>query len=146
MIGSRDKLCINDDLAMKSNSDEIHICKTLMKNAESYDNDKPTCEYYQKIAHRKSYIEDCLEPREIEQSINNIEDLQKHGRFYNCSSYFMSKKVAENADIIFLPYSYLIEPTLRNEINLNGTIVIIDEAYNVNQVCEDSSSTFIELL
>lgn len=58
----------------------------------------------------------------------------------------MSKKVAENADIIFLPYSYLIEPTLRNEINLNGTIVIIDEAYNVNQVCEDSSSTFIELL
>lgn len=148
VIGSRDQLCINDSLVGKSNTDKIYACKKLMNNSESFKS--PTCKYYHNIADRPNYFESVAESmfeQEPNQYITDIEDLRSHGHSNDCCPYFLSKKVAENANIIFLPYSYLIDPILRaqSEIDLNDAIVILDEAHNVSQVCEDSSSSFIEI-
>lgn len=120
------------------------MCKSLVANTNN--SKKPLCDYYEKIAHKDDYIERCLRPLEQNQRITDIEDLKNIGRSHSCCPYFMSKTAAKNADIIFLPYSYLIDPKLReiSEIDLSGAIVILDEAHNVSQVCEDCSSASIE--
>lgn len=135
MIASRDHLCINPDLKEASNSEKIYMCKRLVGNAEEMK--EPSCEFYEKMA---------LGLTQPGQNITDIEDLCSMGRDSNCCPYFMSKTIAKNSDIIFLPYNYLIDPKLRemNEIELRGSIVIIDEAHNINQVCEDSSSASIK--
>lgn len=54
----------------------------------------------------------------------------------------MSKEMIENADIVFMPYNYLIDPMARkaNKVELHNTIVILDEAHNMEKICEDSVS------
>jgi Fanconi anemia group J protein len=39
----------------------------------------------------------------------------------------------EQAEIIFVPYNYLIDPAVRNRMNIpiKGNIIILDEAHNI---------------
>lgn len=45
-------------------------------------------------------------------------------------SYFGAQAMAEVADIIFCPYSYIVNPQIRKamEISVKGNIIILDEA------------------
>lgn len=49
--------------------------------------------------------------------------------------FYMGREVAGTADIVFMPYNYLLDPTMRRSVaeNINwaGSIVIFDEAHNV---------------
>lgn len=132
MIGSRNQLCLNPALQKKSNSDKIYMCKELVKER--------TCEY-------NNNVEMGMRLPELKENIVDIEELASIGRKHTCCPYYMTKKKAERADIIFLPYAYLIDPTVReaNDIELADSIVILDEAHNVGQVCEQSASAKIEL-
>lgn len=46
------------------------------------------------------------------------------------------------ADVIFMPYNYLIDPVLRKtqEIDLKNTIIIFDEAHNLEGSCAEATS------
>jgi len=59
-----------------------------------------------------------------------------------CPFYFQRRK-KDHADIIFLPYNYIFERKLLNvlKINLDGSALLIDEAHNIEKVCEDSHSS-----
>lgn len=164
VIGSRNQFCIHEDLKAKSNSDKIYLCKSLVRKSENRDSKeseesdeadeesheadkangtqhiKPKgCIHYEKI-------DSHLHVPELKENIIDIEDLHLIGQNYGCCPYFVSKKIAETADIIFMPYNYLIDPRLRdaNQIDLKNAIIILDEAHNVNVVCEQSASTFIK--
>jgi len=56
--------------------------------------------------------------------------------------YFANKDRAAGADVIFMPYNYLIDEKIREnfEINYKNSVIIIDEAHNVPQVAEEVSS------
>lgn len=45
-------------------------------------------------------------------------------------AYFAARSMALDAEIVFCPYVYLLNPVIRNamEINLQGAIIILDEA------------------
>ena len=49
--------------------------------------------------------------------------------FSGCS-YFASQTLAAEAQIVFCPYSYIINPIVRRamDIDIKGSIVILDEA------------------
>lgn len=135
VIASRHQLCIHPKLNGKSNTDKILMCKSMMNKSESGQIES-TCKYYQNL----DGMNDSVIP-----SITDIEDLGKIGRKHECCPYFLAKKRSSVSDIVFIPYGYLIDPIVReaNEIDLKRSIIIIDEAHNVNHVCEDSASTSI---
>ena len=41
------------------------------------------------------------------------------------------------ADVVFMPYNYLLDPAVRDTLylSLRGAVIIIDEAHNVESVC-----------
>lgn len=134
VIASRDQLCVHKKLKNKSNTDKILMCKHMMvKRGDG--SVTSTCEHYRNIESGPELG-----------NITDIEDLVSYGKDHKCCPYYATKKKSVESDIIFIPYGYLIDPTIReaNDIDLNNTIVVLDEAHNVNRVCEDSASTSIK--
>ena len=78
----------------------------------------------------------------IQNEVWDIEDLVKVGKRSKGCPYFASRAMAETAEIVFSPYNYLIEPTIRSamELDLTGSIIIFDEAHNVESTSRDAGS------
>ena len=68
-----------------------------------------------------------------EPEVGDIEDIVKIAEQQHACAFFMSRDASKEADVILMPYNYLIDGELRRtlEIDLNGAIVICDEAHNV---------------
>ncbi len=64
-----------------------------------------------------------------------------------CCPYYTARNLKDGADVLFMPYNYLLDKKLRksNNIDLTNSIVIFDEAHNVERVCEDSASAEISV-
>ena len=77
-----------------------------------------------------------------ESNAGDIESLRKNGHRRKLCPYYASREMAANADLVFLPYNYLVDPRIRKTlaINLEECAVIVDEAHNVLKIFEDSSS------
>lgn len=134
VIASRDRLCIHPKLNGKSNTDKILMCKNMMRKSGD-GTVSSICEFYQNLDKGPKF-----------DNITDIEDLGAYGKKHKCCPYYMTKKESVESDIIFIPYGYLIDPTIResNDIDLTDTIVMLDEGHNVNRVCEDSASSSIK--
>lgn len=54
----------------------------------------------------------------------------------------MSRQRSETAELILLPYNYIIDPKMRRryKLDLKNSIVIFDEAHNLESICESNAS------
>ena len=61
--------------------------------------------------------------------------------------YFVAREMMKKSEIIFAPYNYIIDPSIRLAmgINLKNTAVLFDEAHNILNVARDSASMTISL-
>ena len=93
-----------------------------------------TCIFKTKVEKAKG---DHIELRD--NVIMDIEDLHKLGTKHRFCSYYMSRELSLSADIIFLPYNYLLEDAIRKslDIDFKGSVIIFDEAHNVQKLCEE---------
>lgn len=130
VFASRAQLCINRDVKNNSNANIMHKCNSLIKNNG--------CEYFNNV-HKYSDEPDFKKP------ILDIEELGNIGKVFKCCPYYASNKLRKDAEIIFLPYNYLIDPKIRDNcsIELKNAIVILDEAHNVETACEDNACASI---
>lgn len=66
----------------------------------------------------------------------DIEDLVTLGAKVGGCPYYAARTIAETADIVFTPYNYLISPEIRKaiDIQIDGAVVIIDEAHNIEGI------------
>lgn len=133
VLGSRDQLCINEDVLKdaSTSSEKVHLCRAKIKSK--------TCNYHRGV-------EKALERPEVtENPVLDIEDLVKVGKTCNACPYYMSKTLSGDADIVFLPYNYVLDPKLLKSfaLKLGNSIVILDEGHNVEKVCQDAASVQI---
>jgi regulator of telomere elongation helicase 1 len=72
----------------------------------------------------------------------DIEELKGEGRRCTGCPYYAARILNDDADIIFAPYNYLVDPKIRESTNimLEDCIVVIDEAHNIEDVCRSSGS------
>ncbi|CAB1417634.1 unnamed protein product [Pleuronectes platessa] len=128
VLGSREQLCINQEvMRQESNHVKVHMCRGKVSTR--------SCVYYNNVD-EKSTDKDLLN------SILDVEDLVKFGNKQRACPYYLSRSLKQQADIIFMPYNYLLDPKSRraHNIELNGAVVIFDEAHNVEKTCEESTS------
>uniref|UniRef100_A0A8C7YUV4 Regulator of telomere elongation helicase 1 n=1 Tax=Oryzias sinensis TaxID=183150 RepID=A0A8C7YUV4_9TELE len=128
VLGSREQLCINPEvMRQESNHVKVHMCRGKVSTR--------SCLYYNNVDERST-------DKDLVNSILDVEDLVKFGNKQKVCPYYLSRSLKQQADIIFMPYNYLLDPKSRraHNIELSGAVVIFDEAHNLEKMCEESSS------
>lgn len=71
----------------------------------------------------------------------DIEDLNRLGANHRCCPYYLSRETATEADLVLLPYNYLLDSRIdKPNLKWQGAVVIFDEAHNMEEVCAASAS------
>ncbi|XP_033485941.1 regulator of telomere elongation helicase 1 isoform X1 [Epinephelus lanceolatus] len=128
VLGSREQLCINPEvMRQESNHVKVHMCRAKVSTR--------SCVYYNNTEEKST-------DRDLVNSILDVEDLVKFGNKHRVCPYYLSRSLKQQADVIFMPYNYLLDPKSRraHNIELNRAVVIFDEAHNVEKTCEESTS------
>lgn len=114
-----------------SNDDKILHCNALVNERK--------CKYYENVDEGLRNIPLDNNP------VLDIEDLVREGKAQKFCPYYVSKKIVEYTGVIFMPYNYLLDPIIRHRIKINlvNSIVVFDEAHNVEKMCEESACTSI---
>ena len=99
-------------------------------------NNNLSCEYYNKTKEiPKIYFNDL-----------DIESIYKLGKESNfCPFYYNIKKAKITANLIILPYQYILNPYIRYsfKFDIHDSIIILDEGHNIIDVLEDVSCNSI---
>ena len=74
-----------------------------------------------------------------------IDELKKSAKINRFCPYYFAKDKSKHSDIIFLPYNYIFDMKIssRSNLILKNSILIIDEAHNLQDICCDSASVDI---
>ncbi|GAA28295.2 regulator of telomere elongation helicase 1 [Clonorchis sinensis] len=122
VIGSRDQLCLLPEVnSLDSSSAKIFACRGRVQTR--------TCDYYRNFDMKRDSLMNTIKA----EGVVDIEDLVKLGKSTGCCPYYMSRESKTDAEIIFTPYNYLLDPKIRKlyNIELQNTAVIFDEAHNI---------------
>jgi regulator of telomere elongation helicase 1 len=139
VLGSRDQLCVHPKVQEKTTgTDKIKLCNILTKAKK--------CDYYNNFSKSEGSLFKDGGGGGNNSSICDIEDFVTEQKKKRVCPYFKSRDLSSEADIIFVPYNYLLDASIRATLSLNlqGSIVILDEAHNVMKTCEDSTSVTFE--
>jgi len=140
IMASRDQLCVNEDLAELRGGELNSACNKKRTNCD--------CEYY------SNFVLDAEEnPQKLlhdmqADTVQDIEDMFKTGKEKKCCPFYFERHLQESAEMIFLPYNYVISPSIReySKLDLKNAIVVFDEAHNLPQVAEDSITTELRMV
>ncbi|XP_036930136.1 Fanconi anemia group J protein isoform X4 [Acanthopagrus latus] len=133
ILSSRDHTCVNPEVAPHFNRNER--CKELLEAK-----DGRSCRYYHGVQRmREQYMVQQVH------GLNeawDIEDLVVLGKRLQSCSYYAARELLQDASIIFCPYNYLLDPLIREsmEIDLAGQILVLDEAHNIEDCARESAS------
>ncbi|XP_073396887.1 regulator of telomere elongation helicase 1 homolog isoform X3 [Physcomitrium patens] len=129
VLGSREQMCIHREVQNLRGRAQNHACRSLTKGRN--------CKHYNGVAdYAKNHPQLGEEPIDIE-------DLVKIGKTEGPCPYFLSRELHNSADILFVPYNYLIEKEMRRSltgVSWGRTILIFDEAHNLARICADAAS------
>ncbi len=120
-LASRDFLCINQDCRELPSNEATEHCHTLRKSGE--------CPYTFEFEEAPKRLPVILGRKELV-------DLGKKRKL---CPYFLSRKMAQEADIIVAPYPYVFNPMIRmmTSLDLQKKILILDEGHNIDQVGQE---------
>ncbi|CAI5715098.1 unnamed protein product [Peronospora destructor] len=126
VLGSKRNMCVN----RKVNRDPLQVDDKCQQARE-----ESSCSYYRK----RSKVSDL---RRTVPPVWDIEDLVKLAQKHRECAYFYAREALDRANIVFAPYNYLLDPSIRAAvgIKLEDSIIVLDEAHNVEDTCRSSAS------
>ncbi|NXC63806.1 FANCJ protein, partial [Aleadryas rufinucha] len=133
ILSSRDHTCIHPGVSHSSNRNEM--CVELLEGKHG-----KSCSYYHGV-HKLSEHHALQSAPGVYQAWD-IEDLVSLGRKLRACPYFAARELMLGADIVFCPYNYLLDPQIREsmDIKLKDQVVILDEAHNIEDCARESVS------
>ena len=169
VLGSREQMCIHPKVnpakssssASKSKTNNSNNNNPHNNNNNSHDinaactklNKERKCRYRNNLegfiltnenTTSTSSTATTLSEQQIQQPVLDIEELVQMGQKRSICPFYFTRNQISNADIIFIPYNYLFDTETRkntlNEIEFENSIVIFDEAHNLESFASDSAS------
>lgn len=139
-LSSRRTLCINEDVnSLPTRPLVDSACRdiTIGYNDESVNHDT-LCPYY--VGYED--VQNDL----VLTGIYNFDELKKIGRDNKVCPYFLVRRLLPIADVIVFSYQYVLNPSISDVVSSqisSNTIVVFDEAHNIDNVCIESLSVKI---
>ncbi|XP_071621132.1 Fanconi anemia group J protein isoform X1 [Heliangelus exortis] len=134
ILSSRDYTCIHP-VVSSGGGNRNEMCVELLEGKHG-----KSCVYYHGV-HKLSEHHALQAAHRMYQAWD-IEDLVSLGKKLRACAYFAARELMVGADIVFCPYNYLLDPQIREsmEINLKGQVVILDEAHNIEDSAREAVS------
>jgi regulator of telomere elongation helicase 1 len=119
-LASRRHLCLNEQCRKLSALEAVEACRLL------------------KEAGKCRYITGDGVPAGLPLVLSTTR-LQKLGRARGLCPYFLARRVAERCTVIVAPYQYIFNEHIRSlvQLELNGRILVFDEAHNADHIGQD---------
>ncbi|KAK9100891.1 hypothetical protein Scep_024321 [Stephania cephalantha] len=150
VLGSREQLCIHDEVRLFSGKAQNNACQYLCRIRE--------CSYHSRFLYGALLFFDFF--LKILESIFiwfidyietnpglgddpvDIEELVNIGRTNGPCPYYLSRELHKVVDILFTPYNYLIDRRNRDSLSVlwKDSVLIFDEAHNLESICADAAS------
>ncbi|KAK2080171.1 hypothetical protein QBZ16_000024 [Prototheca wickerhamii] len=121
---ARKHYCVNKTALSKPSVEEA--CEELLKDG--------MCSYFRGVQAAAS--------SGYSHRVHDIEDLRNFARGQRACPYFLASKWSKEADLVFSPYSYLVDPVIRRalDIAVEGHMLVFDEAHNMEDVAREAAS------
>ncbi|DAZ96223.1 TPA: hypothetical protein N0F65_012585 [Lagenidium giganteum] len=134
VLGSREHLCVNAKVSEMRGTRQNLACRAVCKSQK--------CEYkhgFEAIARRKTKPKFPI--MDIEELVETMKERKVLTRECVCP-FFLSRTILPDAEIVFVPYNYLIDPVARRSIGISieNSVLVFDEAHNVESVASDAAS------
>ena len=126
IISSREQLCVNEMIRGFHGHTLNMRCQFAQKNGQ--------CKYF-KGKNNLNMTWSAYDGK----TIDELKTIAKKSKF---CPFFFERDKSIHSDLIFLPYNYIFEPSIKKKmkIQMNNAILIIDEAHNIQEVCNDAVS------
>lgn len=128
VLGSREQMCIHPGvMKQETNTAKVHMCRSKISTR--------SCHFYNNLEANQSNPE-------FSENIMDIEDLVELGNKRSVCPYYLSRSQRNSADIVFMPYNYLLDAKSRsaNNVDIANSVILFDEAHNLESICEEAVS------
>jgi len=109
---------------------------------EEDDDDPPAtlCSFYERYAKDGTSAE-------IPQGVYSLDDLKDLGKEKGWCPYFLARQLLNRANIVVYNYQYMLDPKVANLVSKEleaESIVVFDEAHNIDNVCIEALSVVLD--
>jgi DNA excision repair protein ERCC-2 len=155
-LTSRKNLCLNPDVSKERKGRSVDSkCRNLTaswvrakavrrrpeqgQDGDAMDVDQspvPLCDFYEQLEAANS-------PNPIPNGIYTLEDLKAYGRKMRYCPYYLVRRAIPFANVIIYSYHYMLDPKVAELVSRElskDSIVVFDEAHNIDNVCIESLS------
>lgn len=125
ILGSRQHFCLHSSVMRHSGARQNALCRRAV--------DEHKCPFY--IGFRK-----C--GSKVSTAVKDIEEIVESCKESTVCPYFKVREDAKDAELLLLPYDYLIGQGTREslQVSLKNSILIFDEGHNIERSCEENAS------
>ncbi|OAD56159.1 TFIIH basal transcription factor complex helicase XPD subunit, partial [Eufriesea mexicana] len=144
VLSSRKNMCIHPEVSREREGKIVDgrchsLTASYVRERHNYDESTPICNFYEGFDIEGK--EQIMLP-----GIYSIDDLKEYGRDRNWCPYFLARFTILHAQIVVYSYHYLLDPKIAETVSKElskSSVVVFDEAHNIDNVCIDSMSVKI---
>ncbi|KAI6177065.1 DNA helicase [Aphelenchoides bicaudatus] len=136
ILASREQSCCNQAVR-KMGNDLNANCRSVLQPKGG------GCTYRENLktmagGREGSSIRNKLSRKHIDNLLKNCRD----AHLDICPYFLTNRELTKDANIFFCPFNYLVDPVVReaSDIVLKNSIIILDEAHNIEDVCRSAAS------
>ncbi|XP_070578427.1 general transcription and DNA repair factor IIH helicase subunit XPD-like [Ptychodera flava] len=143
-LTSRKNLCIHPEVSRENlgkivDSKCFSLTASHVRERNRHDPSVPVCSFFEDF--------DAIgREMPIPSGIYSIDDMKEYGRERNWCPYFLARYSILHANVVVYSYHYLLDPKIADIVSkelAKNTVVVFDEAHNIDNVCIDSLSVNI---
>ncbi|KAM7448821.1 General transcription and DNA repair factorIIH helicase subunit XPD [Porites harrisoni] len=143
-LSSRKNLCIHPEVIAEREGKKVDgkclsLTASYIRLKHKEDKSVPVCSFYESFdAHGK---EEKLSP-----GVYNLDDLRTVGSKKGWCPYFLARHAIYHANVVVYSYHYLLDPKIADLVSKElekTSVVVFDEAHNIDNVCIESMSVTI---
>ncbi|XP_076318650.1 general transcription and DNA repair factor IIH helicase subunit Xpd isoform X2 [Tachypleus tridentatus] len=143
-LSSRKNLCIHPQVSKERDGKVVDgrcysLTASYKRSKARVDSSVNSCSFFESFdAHGREYP--------LPAGIYSLDDLKEYGKKHGWCPYFIARHAITHANVIVYSYHYLLDPKIADLVSKElsrNSVVVFDEAHNIDNVCIESMSVTI---